>query len=150
MELGLGPGHTVLDGAQLSAPPQKKGAQPPIFGPCLLWSNGRPRQLLLSTCIAIKCWTRWTVVLTSRLIVLVIVSAVDTNEVVAFVELSSYDILKLIALSAFDTSHVVKKWNKNIVTVFCCGTWHIILVKFCKVWHKRSTVTSDAMVNIRW
>jgi len=23
---------------------------PPIFGPCLLWPNGRPSQLLLSTC----------------------------------------------------------------------------------------------------
>jgi len=36
MEVGLGPGHIVLDGDQ--APP--KGAQPPIFGPCLLWPNG--------------------------------------------------------------------------------------------------------------
>jgi len=28
-----------------------KGAQPPpIFGPCLLWPNCRPSQLLLSTC----------------------------------------------------------------------------------------------------
>ena len=26
------------------------GAQPPIFGPCLLWPNGHPSQLLLSTC----------------------------------------------------------------------------------------------------
>jgi len=25
---------------------------PPIFGPCLLWPNGRPSQLLLSTCQA--------------------------------------------------------------------------------------------------
>jgi len=34
-----------------SCPPEK-GAQPPtqIFGPCLLWPNGRPSQLLLSTC----------------------------------------------------------------------------------------------------
>jgi len=31
--VGLGPGHIVLDGDP--APP--KGAQPPIFGPCLLW-----------------------------------------------------------------------------------------------------------------
>jgi len=29
MEVGLGPGHIVLDGDP--APPQKKGAQPPIF-----------------------------------------------------------------------------------------------------------------------
>jgi len=36
MELGLGPGHIVLDGDP--APP--KGAQPPILGPCPLWPNG--------------------------------------------------------------------------------------------------------------
>jgi len=35
-QVGLGPGHIVLDGDPAS-PPQK-GAQ--IFGPCLLWSNG--------------------------------------------------------------------------------------------------------------
>jgi len=45
-QVGLGPGHIVLDGDP--APP--RGAQPPIFGPCLLWPNGRPFQLLLSTC----------------------------------------------------------------------------------------------------
>jgi len=33
MEVGLGPGHIVLDGDP--APP--KWAHPPIFGPCLLW-----------------------------------------------------------------------------------------------------------------
>jgi len=38
MELGLGPGHIVLDGDP--APLPKKGAQPPIFDPCLLWPNG--------------------------------------------------------------------------------------------------------------
>ena len=37
MEQGLGPGHTVLDGDQLPLP---KRAQPPIFGPCLMWPNG--------------------------------------------------------------------------------------------------------------
>jgi len=36
MEVGLGPGHIVLDGDP--APP--KGSQSPIFGPCLLWPNG--------------------------------------------------------------------------------------------------------------
>jgi len=36
-EVGLDPGHIVLDG--VSALPSK-GAQPPIFGPCLLWPNG--------------------------------------------------------------------------------------------------------------
>jgi len=37
MEVGLSPGHIVLDGDP--APPQK-GAQSPIFGPCPLWPNG--------------------------------------------------------------------------------------------------------------
>ena len=32
----------------------QKGAQPPIFGPCQLWPNGRPSQLLLSTCSIFK------------------------------------------------------------------------------------------------
>ena len=36
MQIGLGPGHIVLD--RDPAPP--KGAQPPIFGPCPLWPNG--------------------------------------------------------------------------------------------------------------
>jgi len=59
MEVGLGPGHIVLDGDP--APPKglshcvrwghsyPKRAQPPIFSPCLLWPNGCPSQLLLST-----------------------------------------------------------------------------------------------------
>jgi len=37
MEVGLGPGHIVLDG---DPAPRKKGAEPPIFGPFLLWPNG--------------------------------------------------------------------------------------------------------------
>ena len=38
-EVGLGPGHIVLDGDR--APLPKKRAQlPPLFGPCLLWPNG--------------------------------------------------------------------------------------------------------------
>jgi len=37
MEVSLGPGHIVLDGDPAPLP---KGAQPPIFGPCLLWPNG--------------------------------------------------------------------------------------------------------------
>jgi len=45
--LSLGPGTLCYMGIQL---PLKKGAQPPIFGPYLLWPNGRPSQLLLSTC----------------------------------------------------------------------------------------------------
>ena len=49
-EVGLGPGHFVLDGD----PAPAKGYSPPIFGPCLLWPTswvdqdttwyrGRPR-----------------------------------------------------------------------------------------------------------
>jgi len=49
-EVGLGPGHVVLDEDPCSFP--RKDAQPPhtIFGPCLLWPNGRPSQLVLCTC----------------------------------------------------------------------------------------------------
>jgi len=43
LEVGLGLGHIVLDRNPASLP---DGAQPPIFGPCLLWLNGRPSQLL--------------------------------------------------------------------------------------------------------
>jgi len=38
MKMGLGPGHIVLDGEPALLP--QKGAEPPIFGPFLLWSNG--------------------------------------------------------------------------------------------------------------
>jgi len=51
MEVGLDPGHIVLDGTQ----PPKKGHILPIFGPCLLWPNCHPSQLLLSTC----CYSFW-------------------------------------------------------------------------------------------
>ena len=37
MEVGVGPGDFVLD--RDLAPLPKKGAEPPIFGPCLLWPN---------------------------------------------------------------------------------------------------------------
>jgi len=40
MEVSLGPGHIVLCGDPNLPPPKKKVAQPPIFGPCLLWPNG--------------------------------------------------------------------------------------------------------------
>jgi len=56
-KVGLGPGHIVLHGdpapqkGEAGNPAPSKGAQPPIFGPCLLWPNGRPSQLLLSTCL---------------------------------------------------------------------------------------------------
>ena len=36
MEVGLGPGDFALAGTQLPL----KGAQPPVFGPCVLWPNG--------------------------------------------------------------------------------------------------------------
>jgi len=45
-EVDLGPGHIVLDG---DAVPPEGGRAPSSFGPCLLWANGRPSQLLLST-----------------------------------------------------------------------------------------------------
>jgi len=45
-KIGIGPGHIVLDGD----PAHPKGAQPPIFGPCLMRPNGCPSQLLLSSC----------------------------------------------------------------------------------------------------
>jgi len=47
MEVGLGPGHIVLDEDQ--AHPER-GTAAPSFGPCLLWSNGRPSELMLTTC----------------------------------------------------------------------------------------------------
>jgi len=48
-EVGLGSDDIVLDAVQL--PSTKSGAAPPIFGlhVCLLWPNGRPSQLLLSS-----------------------------------------------------------------------------------------------------
>ena len=53
-EVGIGPGRIVLDGDP--APPHGKtgrgtAARPPLFGPCLLWPNGRPLQQLLSSCM---------------------------------------------------------------------------------------------------
>jgi len=50
-EVDLGPSHIVLNGDP--APPQKGAEQPPLFGPCLLWPNGRPSQLLLSELLLI-------------------------------------------------------------------------------------------------
>ena len=37
-QVGLGPGHIMLD--RDPAPPPQKGAEPPIFGPYLLWPKG--------------------------------------------------------------------------------------------------------------
>jgi len=39
MEVGLGPCNIVLDGDP-GHPQKGGGAQPPIFGQCLLWQNG--------------------------------------------------------------------------------------------------------------
>jgi len=47
VEVGLGQGNIVLDGDP--APP-KNGHSTPLLGPYLLWPNGRPSQLLMSTC----------------------------------------------------------------------------------------------------
>jgi len=44
-EVGLGPGHTVIDEdpAPPTLHPRKGGtAAIPVFGPCLSWPNGRP------------------------------------------------------------------------------------------------------------
>jgi len=49
MQAGLTPDHTVLDGDP--APTPKAAQQPhPLFGPCLLWQNGRLSRQLLSSC----------------------------------------------------------------------------------------------------
>jgi len=50
-EVGLGPGDIVLDGDPASISRRKGAQQPPLFGPCLLWPNGRPSQIPLSSCI---------------------------------------------------------------------------------------------------
>ena len=39
LQVGLGTSHTVLDG---NPAPPPKGHSSPLFGPCLLWLNGRP------------------------------------------------------------------------------------------------------------
>jgi len=39
--------HSVTWGPRMIHP--QMGQRPPIFNPCLLWPNGRPSQLLLST-----------------------------------------------------------------------------------------------------
>jgi len=51
MEVGLGPGHIVLDGG--TAAPTERAQQPPLFGPCLLWSNDGPSQQLPSSCLCV-------------------------------------------------------------------------------------------------
>ena len=46
-DVDLDTGHIVLDGAQPRPP--ERGTAPTLFGPCLLWPNGPPSQLLLSS-----------------------------------------------------------------------------------------------------
>jgi len=53
MKVGLSPGDIVLDGDPLPSP--NRDQSPLIFGPCLLWLNGRPSQRLLSTCMILRC-----------------------------------------------------------------------------------------------
>ena len=52
MEVGFGPGDIVRWG---SRSPKKGHSTPGLLVPCLLWPNGRPSQLLLSTCLNILC-----------------------------------------------------------------------------------------------
>ena len=49
-KVDLGPGHIVLDGDP--APP--KGAQPPIFGPCLLWQTAGWIKMPLGTEVGLR------------------------------------------------------------------------------------------------
>ena len=53
MEICLGPGHNVLDGDPALPPP--KGHSPRPLSARLLWPNGRPSQLLLSSC-CVSCF----------------------------------------------------------------------------------------------
>jgi len=60
LKVSLSPGHIVLDGnpahPQKGAPSPKGGAQPPIFGPCLLWPNCWMNQN--ATCYGGRPWPR--------------------------------------------------------------------------------------------
>jgi len=46
MEIGVDPSHIVFDGDPAPPPPTERGT---LFGPRLLWPNGRPSQQLLSS-----------------------------------------------------------------------------------------------------
>ena len=54
--VGLGTGPIVLDGDPAVPRPKKEAQQPLLFDPCLLWPNGRPTRLLLSTCCTSRSW----------------------------------------------------------------------------------------------
>jgi len=47
-EVGLGPGHIVLDGSPVVTQPPQQPLR--AFGPYLMWPNGHPSQQLLSSC----------------------------------------------------------------------------------------------------
>jgi len=54
MEVGLGPGHIVLDGD--SSPPQKGAEPPPIFGPFYrTWYMLLPVRLSSVVCLSSVC-----------------------------------------------------------------------------------------------
>ena len=57
LEVGLSPGHIVLDGdPDPPSPPKKRGTAVPLFSAHVCCGqNGRPSQLLLRTCYAKKC-----------------------------------------------------------------------------------------------
>jgi len=48
----------VATASDLLSPPEKGAQQPLLFGPCL-WPNGRPSQLLLSTCNGVIVSSKW-------------------------------------------------------------------------------------------
>ena len=53
-------GHCLRWGT--SSPRKKEHSGPPLFGPRLLWPNGRPSQQLLSSCfLFILCCTPWAI-----------------------------------------------------------------------------------------
>jgi len=49
-EIGLGPGHIVLDGDSAPPPTERGTAAPLQFSAHVFWPNGRPSQQLLSSC----------------------------------------------------------------------------------------------------
>ena len=59
-QVGLGPGHIVLDGDP--APPPPKGRAPPIFGPYLVWRvRGKTYQVCsVQYCVQQLCTVRCT------------------------------------------------------------------------------------------
>jgi len=51
-EVGLSPGDKCCVRCGPNSPTERGTAAPPLFGPCLLWPNGCPSQLLLSSCLS--------------------------------------------------------------------------------------------------